>query len=95
MFAKWISVKEAYDRVYRKAGFQPSSNLKNDPNSKPMLEQEARKRALSKLDGRDRVMIDSCVKRMKECCPGVYLGDSAALQILEHIGIFLAEAERS
>ena len=21
MFAKWVSVKEAYDRVYRKAGF--------------------------------------------------------------------------
>ena len=94
MFAKWISVKEAYDRVYRKAGFVPTSNLKNDPNSKSNLEQEARKRALSKLDGKDRVVIDSCVKRMKECCPGVYLGDSAALQILERIGIFLAEAER-
>lgn len=94
MFAKWISVKEAYDRVYRKAGFVPSSNLKNDPNSKPMLEQEARKKALGSLDSEDRMQVNSCVKRLKECCPGVYLGDSAALQILEHIGIFLAEAER-
>ena len=89
-----FSVKEAYDRVYRKAGFQPSSNLKGDPNSKTYLEAEARNHALTKLDGQDRRQVDSCVKRLKECCPGVYLGDSAALQIIEHIGIFLAEAER-
>ena len=94
MFAKWVSVKEAYDRVYRKAGFQPSSNMKNDPNSKPMLEQEARNHALSKLEPEDRYNVNSCVKRLKECCPGVALGDSAALQIIEHLGIFLAEAER-
>ena len=89
-----MNVKEAYDRVYRKAGFQPSSNLKSDPNSKTNLETEARKRALSALEPEDRQQIDGCVKRMKECCVGVYLGDASALQILEHIGIFLAEAER-
>ena len=95
MFPKWINVKEAYDRVYRKAGFVPTSNLKNDPNSKSNLEAEARNHALSKLEPEDRYNVNSCVKRLKECCPGVYLGDSAALQILEHLGIFLSEVERS
>jgi len=90
---KWVNVKEAYDRVYREAHFVPSSNFKNDPNSKPMLEQEARKRALAHLDGFDRHQVEGCVKRLKECCPGVYLGDNAALQIIEHLGIFLSEAE--
>lgn len=85
-------VKDAFDRVYREEGFVASSRLKSDPNSKPLLEQEARKRALAHLDPHDRIVIDSCVKRLKECRPGVYLGDSAALMILQHIGIFLSEA---
>ena len=93
MFAKLVNVKEVYDRVYREAGFIPVTTKKNDPNSKPYIEQEARKRALAHLEGYDRFQIDSCIKRMKECCPGVYLGDSAALQIIEHLGIFLSEAE--
>lgn len=92
-FSRWINVKESFDRVYREAGFIPTSNLRNDPDSKAYIEQEARKRALAHLEGYDRFQIDSCIKRMKECCPGVYLGDNAALQILEHLGIFLAEAE--
>ena len=92
---KWVNVKEAYDRVYREAGFIPVTTKKNDPNSKPYIEQEARKRALAHLEPEDRMQVNSCVKRLKECCPGVYLGDSAALQIIEHIGIFLSEVERS
>ena len=91
---KWVSVKEAYNRIYREAHFVPTSNMKNNPDSKSYIEQEARKRALAHLDGYDRFQVDSCVKRVKECCPGVSLGDSAALQIIEHLGIFLAEAER-
>ena len=90
-----MNVKEAYDRVYRKAGFTPTSNRSDDTNSKTNLETEARKRALTALEPEDRHQIDGCVKRMKECCVGVYLGDAAALQILEHIGVFLAEAERA
>ena len=89
-----MNVKEAYDRVYRKAGFVPSSNLKSDPNSKTNLETEARRRALSALEPKDRHQVEDCVKRMKECCVGVYLGDAAALQILEHIGVFLMQADR-
>ena len=84
-------VKEAFDRIYREEGYVPSSNLKSDPNSKPLLEQESRKRALAHLDLHDRIVIESCIDRLKECCPGVALGDSAALMILEHIGIFLSE----
>ena len=87
-------VKDAFDRVYREEGFVPTSKAHNDPESKTMLEQEARKRALAHLSVKDRVVIDSCVKRMKEACVSVYLGDSSALQILEHIGIFLSEAGR-
>ena len=92
---KWVNVKEAYDRMYREAVFIPVTTKKNDPNSKPYIEQEARKRALAHLEPEDRMQVNSCVKRLKECCPGVYLGDSEALQILEHIGIFLSEVERS
>lgn len=92
---KNITVKEAYDRIYREAGFIPTSNMSNDPNSKTSIEQESRRRALSALDLQDRQNVNSCVTRMKECCRGVYLGDSAALQILEHIGVFLAEVERA
>lgn len=88
-----ITAKEAYDRIYREAGFTPTSNRSDDPTSKPALEQDSRRRALSELEPRDRVVVVDCVKRLKECCVGVYLGDAAALQILEHIGVFLAEAE--
>jgi len=87
-------VKDAFERVYREEGFIPTSKVSNDPESKVMLEQEARKRALAHLDGKDRAVIESCVKRLKECCPHVSLGDSAALQILEHIGILFSEASR-
>ena len=89
-----ITAKEAYDRIYREAGFTPTSNRSDDPNSKPALEQDSRRRALSALEPEDRNRVNGCVKRLKECCVGVYLGDAAALQILEHIGVFLAEAER-
>ncbi|MBQ6508056.1 MAG: hypothetical protein IJI07_01160 [Flexilinea sp.] len=92
---KNVYVKEAYDRIYREAGFIPTSNMSNDPNSKAAIEQDSRRRALSGLDPKDRVTVVDCVKRMKECCQGVYLGDAAALQILEHIGVFLFEAERA
>lgn len=91
---KWISVKTAFDRVYHQAGFVPQSKIPNDPESKVMLEQESRKRALAHLEPHDRRQVESCVKRLKETCVGVYLGDAAALQILEHIGVFLAEVER-
>ena len=89
-----VNVKEAYDRVYRMAGWKPSSNASNDPNSKANIETVARKRALAHLEGPDRRQVESCVKRLKECCVGVMLGDSAALQILEHLGVFLMQAER-
>lgn len=87
-------VKEAFDRVYRETGFKPTSKIPNDPESKVMLEQEARKRALAHLPGKDRAVIDSCAQRLKECSTGAGLGDSAALQILEHLGIFFSEATR-
>ena len=89
-----ITVKEAYDRIYHQAGFVASSERANDPNSKTMIEQESRRRALSELDPKDRAVVVDCVTRMKQCCPGVMLGDSAALQILEHLGVFLMQAER-
>ena len=92
---KWISVKEAFDREYRRTGYVPSSNMVNDPNSKAYIENSARKKALMDLDSYDRTNVNSCVKRLKECCQHVSLGDAAALQILEHIGIFLNEAERA
>ena len=91
---KWVSVKDAFDRVYKQEKFIPTSKVSNDPDSKPMLEQESRKRALAHLDIQDRLVVMDCVKRLKETCPGVMLGDSAALQILEHIGVFLMQAER-
>ena len=91
---KWVSVKDAFDRVYKQSGFIPQSKIPNDPESKVMLEQESRKRALAHLDPADRRQVESCMKRLKETCPGVSLGDSAALQIIEHLGIFFAEAER-
>ena len=91
---KWVSVKNAFDRVYKQSGFTPQSKLPNDPESKVVLEQESRKRALAHLEPEDRHQVEGCVKRLKECCVGVYLGDAAALQILEHIGVFLAQAER-
>ena len=91
---KWVSVKNAFDRVYKQSGFTPQSKLPNDPESKVVLEQESRKRALAHPEPSDRYQVEGCVKRLKEVCPGVNLGDSAALQILEHIGIFLMEAER-
>ena len=95
MEQKWVSVKEAYNREYRKANYVPSSNMANDPNSKTYLENEARKKALANLNNYDSYNVNSCVKRLKECCIGVSLGDAAALQIIEHIGIFLNEAERA
>ena len=95
MEQRWISVKEAYDREYRRANYVPSSNMANDPNSKTYLENEARKKALTDLNSYDRYNVNSCVKRLKECCIGVSLGDAAALQVIEHIGIFLNEAERA
>lgn len=84
-------VKDAFDRVYRETGFKPTSKIPNDPESKVMLEQEARKRALAHLQGKDRAVIDSCAQRLKDCSSHVGLGDSAALQILEHLGIFFLE----
>ena len=95
MEQKWVSVKEAYNREYRMVNYVPSSNMANDQNSKTYLENEARKKVLGSLDSEDRYNVNSCVKRLKECCIGVSLGDAAALQIIEHIGVFLAEAERA
>ena len=56
-----------------------------------IAERLKRLRTLAHLDLHDRIVIESCIDRLKECCPGVALGDSAALMILEHIGIFLSE----
>lgn len=91
---EWVSVKEKIDKVYKEARFVPTSNLKSDPNSKPNLESEARRRALTSLELEDRVVIESCVESIKERCYGVRIGDMAALQILEHLGIFLSEVQK-
>ena len=90
-----MTVKEKIDKVYKDAKFVSSSNLRSDPNSRPSLEAEARLRALESLEPKDRKEIESCVDRLKLCCYGAKIGDSAALQILEHLGIFLSEVERS
>jgi len=92
---RWVNVKEAFDRVYKECSCVPTSKASNDPESKVMLEQESRKRALAHLEPHDRYEVESCVKRLRECCRGVMLGDSAALQIIEHLGIFFSEAARS
>ena len=64
--------------------------MKNDPEGKYIMEQESRKRALAHISLEDRKMIDSCRKRLGD----VGIGESSALQILAHLGIFLS-ASRS
>lgn len=94
MDAGEIRVKTAIDAVYKSAGYIPSSKKKNDPETAYMMEQEARKRALSHLAASDRICVEECVQRLKETCPHCNLGDGAALQILMHLGIFLSQAQK-
>ena len=95
MTAPYTRVKHVIDAVYAESGFRPASKESNDPESKYVLEQEARKRALAHLDPQDRNRINSCTKCLKDRARGTYLGDSAALQVLMHLGIFLSRAGKN
>lgn len=86
-------VKFAFDRVYKEEGFVPTSKVSKDPWSRSVLEREARKRALACMSSKDRILIEGCAERLKDCCRETQLGDTAAMQILAHLGVFLLEAE--
>ena len=87
-------VKTTIKAIYDNAGYRETSKAGNDPDAKVNMERESRKLALAHLPMKDRVAINDCTKRLKECSAGCNLGDGAALQILMHLGIFLSRAER-
>ena len=82
--------KDIIDAIYQEACYVESRTDSNDPNSKRVMEQESRKRALAHMGVKDRIMIEGCATRLKEAAG---IGDSSAMQILMHLGIILSERE--
>ena len=88
-----IRVNDVLEELYREHGYVTIKD-KGDTDSRYYLEQEARKRALAHLDPEDRKMIEACAAALKISMSGNYAGKGTVLQIIEHIGIFLAASSK-
>ena len=87
--AEYRRVRDAFSDIYLEAKIIPSSKS-NDPDSQYELESQSFERGLRALDPEDRAqvnkMIDELSKRL-----GRGSGKGTAMQIIAHMGIFLAE----
>ena len=88
-----IRVKDAVDRIYKSAGFEPSQSIKS-PNSGYLIEQECYRHAVRDLDCDDRKTVEECVKTLSDKMVGCNFGEGSAMQVLAKIGILLSLAEQ-
>ena len=87
-----INAGDCIEQVYKQYGYIDRMGIDKD-ETRPVLEMTAQRRALSKLDKKERDVIEKDIEQLKTWC-GRGFGDASALQILAHLGIYLVVAEQ-
>ena len=82
-----IRVQKVFDKIYNDYGVELSNDC-TDPNSHFVIESEAFRKAVRKLDPEDRRVIETLVAKMSAHC-GRNFGERSAEQVIAKLGIWL------
>lgn len=83
-------VQDALDKIYKEHGY---THTTGDPEAETAayIEGVAINKAMRNLEPGDRRRIEGYRANLIEALKGTQFGDRAALQVLSHLGIFLAK----
>ena len=90
--ASGVFVGERFNQIFAEHGYNPRTAVEAT-EKQAALEQAAVRAALRDLDAWDQRNVLEAVEKLKWECKGVAFGDTAAMQVICRVGIFLSMAD--